>query len=62
MQQPLQLRKQVPPQPSEELNAAQVVGHDGWQTHWPPEQKFPDEHWELELQLWGQLEELPLQR
>jgi hypothetical protein len=62
MQQPLQLRKQVPPQPSEDELWVHVVGQDGWHTQCPPEQKLPAEQIELPAQLVGQLAEIPSQR
>jgi hypothetical protein len=35
LQQPSQLRKQVPPQPFELLDEVQVVGQEGWQAQIP---------------------------
>jgi hypothetical protein len=61
MQQPLQLRKQVPPQPSDDEVCVHVVGHDGWHTQCPPEQKLPAVQIEALAQLVGQAVEVPSQ-
>jgi hypothetical protein len=61
MQQPLQLGKQVPPQPSDDEKAVHVVGHDAWHLHCPPWQVLPAEQVWLLPQLVGQLAELPSQ-
>ena len=60
LQQPVQFRGQVPPQPLETAEVRHSVGQDGWQAQMLLRQTLPAEHTSLPAQLVGQLAELPL--